>query len=63
MELMSLDPSMSAQLAGASINAAKGLFSKKVRRVKGELRNGQLAPKWCGLIHHNLHLKGRRARI
>jgi hypothetical protein len=40
MELMSLDPSMSAQLAGASINAAKGLFSKKVRRVKGKLRNG-----------------------
>ena len=39
MEIMSLDPSMSAQLAGAGINAAKGLFSKKVRRVKGKIKN------------------------
>jgi hypothetical protein len=40
MEIMSLDPSMSAQLAGAGINAAKGLFSKKVREVKGKIKNG-----------------------
>lgn len=40
MEVMSLDPSVSAQLAGAGIDAAKGLFSKKVRRVKGKIKNG-----------------------
>lgn len=40
MEIMSFDPSMSAQLAGAGINAAKGLFSKKMRRVKGKIKNG-----------------------
>lgn len=40
MEIMSLDPSMSAQLAGAGINAAKGLFSKKMRRIKGKIKNG-----------------------
>jgi Conjugative transposon, TraM len=40
MEIMSLDQSMSAQLAGAGINAAKGIFSKKVKRVKGKLKNG-----------------------
>jgi hypothetical protein len=40
MELMSLDPSLSAQLAGAGINAAKGLFSKKVRRLKGKIKSG-----------------------
>lgn len=40
MEIMSVDPSMSAQLAGAGINAAKGLFSKKVRQVKGKIKDG-----------------------
>jgi hypothetical protein len=40
MEIMSLDQSMSAQLAGAGINAAKGIFSRKVRQVKGKLKNG-----------------------
>jgi hypothetical protein len=40
MEIMSLDQSMSAQLAGAGINAAKGIFSKKVRQVRGKLKNG-----------------------
>jgi hypothetical protein len=39
-EFMSLDPSVSAQLAGAGINAAKGLFSKKVKAVKGKLKDG-----------------------
>ena len=41
MEIMSIDQSMSAQLAGAGINAAKGLFSKKVRQVKGKIKNGR----------------------
>ena len=40
MEIMSLDQSMSAQLAGAGINAAKGIFSKKIKRVMGKLKNG-----------------------
>jgi len=40
MEIRSLDPSMSAQLAEAGINAAKGLFSRKVRQVKGKVKNG-----------------------
>lgn len=40
MEFMSLDPSMGAQLAGAGVNAAKGLFAKKVKRIKATLRDG-----------------------
>jgi len=40
MELMSLDQSMGAQAASAGINAAKGLFSKKVKRVKAKLKDG-----------------------
>ena len=40
MEIGSLDPSMSAQLAEAGINAAKGLFSRKIRQVKGKIKNG-----------------------
>lgn len=40
MDVMSLDPSMGAQLATAGINTAKGLFSRKVKRVKGKLKNG-----------------------
>ena len=40
MDVMSVDPSMAAQLATAGINTAKGLFSKKVKRVKGKLKNG-----------------------
>jgi len=40
MEFMSLDPSMGAQLAGAGVNAAKGLFSKKVKRIKAKLKDG-----------------------
>ena len=42
MEFMSLDQSMGAQAASAGINAAKGLFSKKVKRVKGKLKDGHL---------------------
>jgi hypothetical protein len=40
MEFMSLDQSMGAQAASAGINAAKGLFSKKVKRIKAKLKNG-----------------------
>lgn len=40
LEFMSLDPSVSTQLTGAGINAAKGLFSKKVKRIKAKLKDG-----------------------
>jgi hypothetical protein len=40
LELMSLDPSVGTQLAGAGINAAKGLFSRKVKRIKAKLKDG-----------------------
>jgi hypothetical protein len=40
MEFMSLDPSLTAQLTGAGINTAKGLFSKKVKRIKAKLKDG-----------------------
>ncbi|MDB4921848.1 conjugative transposon protein TraM [Mucilaginibacter sp.] len=42
LELMSLDQSVSTQLAGAGISAAKGLFSKKVKRIKAKLKDGHL---------------------
>ncbi|OOQ60020.1 conjugative transposon protein TraM [Mucilaginibacter pedocola] len=40
VDMMSMDPSMTAQLATAGINTAKGLFSKKVKRIKGKLKDG-----------------------
>jgi hypothetical protein len=40
VEFMSLDPSLTTQLAGAGLNTAKGLFSKKVKRVKAKLKDG-----------------------
>ena len=40
MEFMSLDPSLTTQLAGAGLNTAKGLFSKKVKRIKAKLKDG-----------------------
>jgi len=40
MEMMSFDPSMTAQLTMARINTAKGLFGKKVKRVKGKIKDG-----------------------
>jgi hypothetical protein len=40
MDVMSFDPSMTAQLTTAGINTAKGLFGKKVKRVKAKLKNG-----------------------
>lgn len=39
MELMSFDPSVTAQLATAGVNTAKGLFSKKVKRIKAKLQD------------------------
>jgi hypothetical protein len=42
MEFMSMDPSLTAQLTGAGINTAKGLFSKKVKRIKAKLKDGHL---------------------
>jgi len=40
LEFMSLDPSVGTQLAGAGVNAAKGLFTKKVKRIKAKLKDG-----------------------
>jgi len=40
MEFMSLDPSITTQLAGAGLNTAKGLFSKKVKRIRAKLKDG-----------------------
>lgn len=40
MDIMSFDPSMTAQLTTAGVNTAKGLFSKKIKRVKGKLKDG-----------------------
>jgi hypothetical protein len=54
LELMSLDQSVSTQLTGAGINAAKGLFAKKVRRIKAKLADGQPL-----LLRDNTRLKGK----
>jgi len=40
MQLMTLDPSFSAQAASAGIQAAKGLFHKKVRQVRVKVKAG-----------------------
>ena len=37
---MSFDPSLTAQLTTAGVNTAKGLFGKKLKRVKGKLKDG-----------------------
>jgi len=37
---MSLDPSIGAQAAGAGIEAAKSLFSKKVKLIKATVNAG-----------------------
>jgi hypothetical protein len=55
MEFMSLDPSFSAQLAGAGVNAAKGLFNKKVKRIKAKLSDGHLL-----LLRDNVKLRTLR---
>jgi hypothetical protein len=41
MEFMSMDQSLATQAAAGGIEAAKGLFSKKIRRVKVKLKGGQ----------------------
>lgn len=39
MQIMSMDASLGAQAAAGGINAAKGLFSKKVRKIKVKLKD------------------------
>lgn len=41
LQLMSMDQSITTQVAGAGIQAAKGLFSKKVKRIKVKLEAGR----------------------
>jgi hypothetical protein len=40
LQFMTMDQSTTTQLAGAGIEAAKGLFSKKVKRIKVKLKAG-----------------------
>jgi hypothetical protein len=40
MELMTMDQSLATQAAGAGVEAAKTIFSKKVRRIKVKLKGG-----------------------
>jgi len=40
MQFLSMDQSLATQAATGGIEAAKGLFSKKVRRIKVKLKNG-----------------------
>jgi conjugative transposon TraM protein len=40
VQLMSLDPSIGAQAAGAGLEAAKGLFSKKVKLIRVTVKAG-----------------------
>lgn len=40
LQIMTMDPSVSAQVAGAGIQAAKGLFSKKVKQVRVKVKAG-----------------------
>jgi hypothetical protein len=39
MQFLSMDPSLATQAAAGGINAAKGLFSKKVKKIKVKLQN------------------------
>lgn len=39
MQFLSMDESLGAQAAAGGINAAKGLFSKKVKKIKVKLKN------------------------
>ena len=38
LQIMTMDPSVSAQVAGAGIQAAKGLFSRKVKQVRVKVK-------------------------
>jgi hypothetical protein len=40
LQLLTMDQSLGVQAAGAGIDAAKGLFSKKVRRIKMKVKAG-----------------------
>lgn len=40
MQFLSMDQSLGAQAAAGGINAAKGLFSKKVKKIKVKLKDG-----------------------
>jgi hypothetical protein len=42
VEFMSLDQTVAAQAANAGLNTVRGLFSKKVRRIKAKLKGGHL---------------------
>lgn len=55
LEFMSLDPSVGTQLAGAGVNAAKGLFTKKVKRIKAKLKDG-----YALLLRDNKKLRDAR---
>lgn len=52
LDLMSFDPSVTAQLTTAGINTAKGLFGKKVKQVKGRIKDGHTL-----LLRDNLEVK------
>jgi hypothetical protein len=40
MQFLSMDQSLGAQAAAGGVNAAKGLFSKKIRKIKVKLKDG-----------------------
>jgi hypothetical protein len=40
MQIMTMDPSLSAQAAGAGVQAIKGLFSKKVKQIRVQIKAG-----------------------
>lgn len=40
LQIMTMDPSVSAQVAGAGIQAAKGLFGKKVKQIRVKVKAG-----------------------
>ncbi len=40
LQIMTMDPSVSAQVAGAGIQAAKGLFGRKVKQVRVKVKAG-----------------------
>jgi hypothetical protein len=39
MQFLSMDQSLGAQAAAGGVNAAKGLFSKKVKKIKVKLKD------------------------
>lgn len=40
LQIMSVDPSISAQMAGAGVQAAKGLFGKRVKQIRVKVKAG-----------------------